>query len=219
MRHVRVLIADHEPAFLRMVAERLRATMITQPDIGIDVVLASSYDEARDARGFEAAAIDEQLAGPSGLELIAAFRKTARHRRTPFLVMSADLVGDLTHRAHALGATPLAKRPIPSLAEGIVRAVRSVAGTARSSNEERLHVARALARESGLSKALTEVFEAVALGLSYEEIAQERGTTLGTVEKQRQAVIDALRARKIQTRESLRATLDAEVIEARYDDE
>ncbi len=216
MQFVRVMLVDDNDGFLHMLARGVRAAGRAH-EIPIEVVLASSYEQAREMRGFDVAAIDERLAGKSGLDLIASFRSTPRHRTTPFVLMSGEMLDPLTHRAHQLDARPLAKLPAPCLVGGILRLARDSAATPRTAEEERLRMAKQLADEADLSQAEREVLEAVARGDPYDEIARARGTTRTTVETQAKKIREALRRIDVPIFETLRSTLDAAVIEARYD--
>jgi len=173
--NLRVMVVDDEPLVRGLLTEVLSS-------LGYEVVAASSAAEARAvAKSFDpdVAILDIDLgAGPNGFDLELGLRHTNPQLAIVFLsnIPSPKMVG-VSPKSVPKRAAYLIKSNMgdpKALAEAINAASRGDGGSLRDDLQVRHEL-------SGLSRSQFEVVELVARGMSNEEIAQIRGTSVRAV--------------------------------------
>lgn len=173
--NLRVMVVDDEPLVRGLLSEVLAS-------IGFEVRAASSAAEARAvAKAFDpdVAILDIDLgAGPNGFDLELGLRHTNPQLAIVFLsnIPSSKMVG-VSPKSIPKKAAYLLKSNMgdsAALSAAITKASRGDGGTMRDDLEARHEL-------SSLSRSQFEVVELVARGLSNEEIAQVRGTSVRAV--------------------------------------
>lgn len=172
---LRVMVVDDEPLVRGLLTEVLAS-------LGYEVAAASSAAEARTiAKSFDpdVAILDIDLgAGPNGFDLELGLRHTNPQLAIVFLsnIPSPKMVG-VSPKSVPKKAAYLLKSNMgdsKALAEAINKASRGDGGSMRDDLQARHEL-------SGLSRSQFEVVELVARGMSNEEIAEIRGTSVRAV--------------------------------------
>ena len=173
---IRILCVDDHP----LVREGLTRKVEHQKDMKVVAAAATGEEGIRLFKSYrpDITLMDLNLPGISGLEAIAAIRKTAPDARIIVLTM---YTGDENiHRALEAGAAAYVLKS--TLSDDLIRVVRQVHAGARPMSPE---VASQLA-ERGESPALTPrelgVIEQMARGRRNKEIAEELGISDETIE-------------------------------------
>jgi DNA-binding NarL/FixJ family response regulator len=173
--NLKVMVVDDEPLVRGLLSEVLAS-------LGYEVRSASSAAEARTvAKGFDpdVAILDIDLGpGPNGFDLELGLRHTNPQMAIVFLsnIPSSKMVG-VSPKSFPKKAAYLIKSNMgdsAALAEAINRASRGDGGSMRDDLEARHEL-------SSLSRSQFEVVELVARGMTNEEIAQVRGTSVRAV--------------------------------------
>ena len=173
--NLKVMVVDDEPLVRGLLSEVLAS-------LGYEVRSASSAAEARTvAKVFDpdVAILDIDLgSGPNGFDLELGLRHTNPQMAIVFLsnIPSSKMVG-VSPKSFPKKAAYLIKSNMgdsAALAEAINRASRGDGGSMRDDLEARHEL-------SSLSRSQFEVVELVARGMTNEEIAQVRGTSVRAV--------------------------------------
>jgi two-component system sensor histidine kinase RpfC len=168
VRSLQVLAADDHSANLIVVQRLLqkaghRPTCVTSGDAVLDAVEASDYD---------AIIIDLHMPGVSGLDLLRQMRvmQAGGGKRTPIIVLSADVTPDAIRRCQQAGA--FAFLPKPVVAARLLDILSEAASGGRPSAEMQAPDAQPLLRtaqdDDGFDAGVIEELHALGMGPEFE---------------------------------------------------
>lgn len=168
VRSMQVLAADDHSANLVVVQRLLqkaghRPTCVTSGDAVLDAVEASDYD---------AIIIDLHMPGVSGLDLMRQMRvmQAGGGKRTPIIVLSADVTPDAIRRCQQAGA--FAFLPKPVVAARLLDVLSEIAAGGRSSAEmqpsDAMPALRVGSEDDGFDVGVIEELHALGMGPEFE---------------------------------------------------